>query len=562
MGSPADPPTPSGRSIAIAGAAAVLLTLAMTWPLAAGFGRLGRTQPGDGLYAIWNVAWVAHALTTRPFEVLDANIFHPSRRTLAFSEMNLVAGTVAIPGWLATRNPYVAHNSALVLAFATSALGAWLLAARVTGHAGAAAFAAVLFAFTPFFFAHTAHIQLLFAGGIPLSLLFLYRLIEAPSLRRGLALGGALAIQALACAYYGIYAGLLVGYGAIVLGISRRRLLDRQYLTALAVAASSSILLVLPFFMPFVSLQQDAGFRRPLEESIRYSANLHSYLASGAHAHRTLLDAASMAPRFTEVLFPGFLALAFAILGVASGWMRRMPSAVSPMPRNTRESVLLFGSIGVIACWASFGPAGGLYSVLYRTMPLFSFLRAPSRLGPVVVLALSMLAGLGAAWLIARVPRPSRAWAAALLVCAALLELTQVPFRWERAPQVPSPYRLLAQLPRAPVAEFPFYGARHIYHLHTRHMLFSTAHWFPLVNGYSDYFPPDFREAATVLDGFPSDEGFAVLRRRRVRYVTVHWGMYGHRRAEIEERLRPYGPYLRRLAADETMTLYEVVTYP
>jgi hypothetical protein len=137
-----------------------------------------------------------------------------------------------------------------------------------------------------------------------------------------------------------------------------------------------------------------------------------------------------------------------------------------------------------------------------------------------------------------------------------------VPFGWERAPVLPQPYTFLAQLPRGPVAEFPFYGGRVAYHLHTQYMLFSTAHWFPIVNGYSDYFPQDFREAAFVLDSFPSIDSFNVLRRRRVRYIAIHWDMFGPRRAEIEERLRPFVDNLRPLSADRNMTLYEVVGYP
>src|SRR5687768_7070755 len=109
-------------------AVALGLTVIMTWPLAAGFGRLGRTAPGDGQFGIWNIAWVAHALTSDPVHLFDANIFHPHDRTLAFSEINLVGGIVAVPGWVITRNPFVAYNSALMFAFTSSAFGVWLLA--------------------------------------------------------------------------------------------------------------------------------------------------------------------------------------------------------------------------------------------------------------------------------------------------------------------------------------------------------------------------------------------------------------------------------------------------
>ena len=56
------------------------------------------------------------------------------------------------------------------------------------------------------------------------------------------------------------------------------------------------------------------------------------------------------------------------------------------------------------------------------------------------------------------------------------MDVTVIPIRWARAPDVPSPYRLLARGPRGPVAEFPFYDERVAFSLHTQYMLFSTFH--------------------------------------------------------------------------------------
>src|SRR5688572_22324522 len=150
-------PQPVVRRVARAAlgvGAALALAVAMTWPLAAGFGLYGRTRgvDADGMYAIWNVSWVAHTLTTDPRQLFDANIFHPHRWALAFSELNIVSGIVGIPGWLLTQNALVAHNSALLLAFSTSAIGAWLFARRLTGSPAAAIVAGVVFGFCPYFF--------------------------------------------------------------------------------------------------------------------------------------------------------------------------------------------------------------------------------------------------------------------------------------------------------------------------------------------------------------------------------------------------------------------------
>ena len=52
---------------------------------------------------------------------------------------------------------------------------------------------------------------------------------------------------------------------------------------------------------------------------------------------------------------------------------------------------------GVLAFWISFGPAAGLYRVLFAVIPVFSLLRAPSRIGIVVVLALAVCLASGLA---------------------------------------------------------------------------------------------------------------------------------------------------------------------
>jgi hypothetical protein len=84
----------------------------------------------------------------------------------------------------------------------------------------------------------------------------------------------------------------------------------------------------------------------------------------------------------------------------------------------------------------------------------------------------------------------------------------------------------------------------------------------PLVNGYSDVIPDDFRTAAVVLDSFPSRDAFAVLAHHHVRYIGIHWDMFAGRQDEIRERLTPFTANLRPLASDERMSLYEIVSFP
>jgi hypothetical protein len=545
------------RGAAIACGLALALAVLMTWPLASGIGRLGRTTNMDGLYGIWNVAWVSRTIVSDPASLFDANIFYPHRDTLAYSEANIVAGVIGIPAWVLTHNAYAAHNSALIFAFATTFLGMWLLARRLSGRSDSAALAAILFAFCPYFYSHSAHVQLLMAGGMPLAMLALHRLVDAPSLARGAALGGALAAQALACAYYGIFAGLMVGYGVLFFALRRRLWRVHQFWTAIAVAAVVAGLIVSPFLLPYLELQE-GGFVRSLDDARRYSATWQSYLASPSHLHRPILMLArQLGWRIGEVLFPGVLAIVLGIIGIAM-CRRRNPAAVTS--GDNHETLLLYGSLGVLALWGSFGPPAGLYTLLYRIVPLFTFLRAPSRFGLLVVFVLSIFAAIALSRILA--PHHRGRVVASAFAIVAIAELNVIPFPWERALNVSTNYRVLASMPRAVVAEFPFYGERIAFPLHAQYMVFSTSHWMPLVNGYSDYIPQDFREVAFVLDSFPSTDTFKILEKRRVRYVGVHWDMYGPRAEEIRTKLKDFTQYLRPLASDDTMSLYEIVSFP
>ena len=542
------------RELLLVSAAGLALTILFTWPLATDLCHLGRTlaTDADGQFGIWNVAWVARTIVANPLGLYDANIFHPHTLTLAYSEANILTGAIGVPVYWLSRNPWLTINVVMFVGFVWSYVAAYLLFTSLTGDRRAAAAGASLYAFCPYVFSHFSHIQLLMTGGIPLALFALHRLADGPRIRRGIWLGLALVAQALTCAYYGIFAGLSVGFAALVLAATRALWTSRAYWMALAAGAATSVAIVLPFFIPFLLVQQESGFARSLEDTAQWAAKPHGYLVSSSNAHRWLLEAVRSLGPWNEVLFPGILAVTLGIAGTA---------IAARGSRRDREAALIYGSLGVLAFWASFGPQAGLYRLLYY-LPTFSFLRAPSRLGLVVVLCLALLATFAIRALLAAVPERRRSLVTAAVMVAAVADLAVVPLIWYRAPALPPAYALLAGSPRAPLAEFPFYGSRVAFPLHAQYMLFSTAHWMPMVNGYSDVIPMDFREAAPALDSFPSAEAFEALARRRVRYIGVHWDMYAGRHDEIRARLERYRPNLRTLASDERMTLYEVVKYP
>src|SRR5581483_5969435 len=159
---------------------------------------------------------------------------------------------------------------------------------------------------------------------------------------------------------------------------------------------------------------------------------------------------------------------------------------------------------------------------LYRTIPLLQGIRATNRIGYLVIVAVSMLAGFGVAAI--RQRWHDRRWllaASIVLVAAVNAEQLRAPFSFRRFDGISSIYDRLASERRAVVVEMPVYPHQ-IYFGNARYMLNSTRHWKPLVNGYSAFIPPAYYPLSEVLTTFPSEQAVRALRAAGVTHVFVH----------------------------------------
>ena len=564
-----------------------LVTVLLTFPMAFRAHRAGPVNTGDGQWSIWSTCWVARTLLADPLHLYDANIFSPHRGTLAYSEANIVGGALALPGWWAARNPYLAYNTAILLSFLLASLAAFTLSRHLVapwnpasakgaadGFTAArnttpAFFGAIAFAFAPLVVVRLAHVQLLMTLGLPLSLLAFHRFVERQSVGRGAGLAAALVLAALSSGYYGIAAAVAVGLGIVYYALSRALWRSPRYLAGFAAVVVLAGLLVLPFFLPYLQLETGGTAFRSVEETRRYSADWRSYLTSTAHVQRWILGWVVPFDRgaFPErVLFPGFMASLLAVGAVVAAWRQRREARGSG---SRRETVGFYALLALVGAWLSFGPAAGLYALAYEFLPGFSMTRAPARLAILVVLAIAMLASIGLAsaveWWAGRSAQDARR--PRLLAVAAtiwlVLELAAVPLDLRPALRRPAPYQTLAVLPAGAVAEFPYFFLERDLYRNSLYMLHSTAHWHPLVNGYSDFIPPGYRETVVAISTFPSREAFRLLRERGARYAVFHPNLFDHRsREKLVERLGRYKDYVRELARDDETWLYEIVAWP
>src|SRR4051794_8430012 len=147
------------------------------WPLPRLAGDHLGPDLGDPLFTLWVLKWGVHQIGLGLPNLWDANIFYPTRGTLAFSD-HLLGPAAQLALFLKiVPNAIAGYNFLLFTSFVASALATCWVARRGGMSWTAAVLAGWMFAFSPFRFSQIAHLQLLIAQWIPLTLWFWDRLL-------------------------------------------------------------------------------------------------------------------------------------------------------------------------------------------------------------------------------------------------------------------------------------------------------------------------------------------------------------------------------------------------
>ena len=181
----------------------VVLSLVLTYPLGLHMADAVEDRQ-DALLNVWITAWDGHQLLSDPLRLFDANIFYPYPHTLAYSELLLGNGLLALPITAATGNPVLGYNVALLLSFVLSGLGPYLLVSRLTRSPGAGLVAGTILSFSAYRMTNLAQAQLLTTQWMPFALLALLLLMCRPTARRVTIFVLFFCLQALSSFYYAI----------------------------------------------------------------------------------------------------------------------------------------------------------------------------------------------------------------------------------------------------------------------------------------------------------------------------------------------------------------------
>lgn len=510
----------------------LILALLLTNPLALHLWNAVEDKQ-DGLLNTWIVAWVGHALTTDPLNLFNANIFYPYPNTLAFSEILIPQSLFALPFTLATNNPILGYNLALLAMLWLDAFAMYLFVFDLTRRAEAAWIAGAIYAFNPFNLGNFAQLQLLTLGFLPLALLMLRKMLDGKTRdavwRNAFLFALFFILQSLSSFYYALLAGFaVVLYLWWWLVAQRSNLVASLKRAVLPLGAACVLIAVVltPFLLPYFSVQRALGFARRVEESEPFSAALKQFIEV---APENVLYGKFLAPNPVvriggyplDNLFPGVIALALAVCGII-------------LYKRAREKwffVLLLGVAFVLALgprlyWTHADATDVVlpYRWLYEMFAPMRALRAPVRFDALVNFALAALAGLGAAALTekietARGGATARRWViGGTLLVVGLIALEYLSLPAARivtlpvANEIPALYKWLAQQPRGVILELPMMGPDANGELDISRQYFSTYHWNTTPDGYSGFVPPRRGEIAYEMEMFPSPRSLALAR--------------------------------------------------
>ncbi|MCC7126189.1 MAG: hypothetical protein IT178_15180 [Acidobacteria bacterium] len=480
----------------------VVLTVAMTWPQAAHL-RTHVPPFDDSLLSIWRISWIAHALTTDA-SLVDANIFHPEARTLAYTDAVLLQGLIATPFIAAGASPVLVYNLLILGSIALSAAAMALLTRRLTGSRAAGLVAGTVFGFATFRIDHYMHLELQATVFLPLALWAFDRALTTRA-RRDIAFFGACLVLQILCGIY--YAVFLATALAVAVPMAWWRLpaeARRPFITRLALVGLACVMVAAPYLGIYMKNRSTVGDRSDRDVQM-YSAVPVNYLSSDPHS---LIYGVATEPlgRTERRLFPGAVALVLAGIGLR-GWTSR------------KTTIAIVGVVGFVI---SLGLNTPLYDALRDVVFTYRGLRAPARAAILVLFAVAVFAGYGWATLLRRLGRT--ALATAVLLGMMCVEYANHPAEWLVLPQRPPALaRWLAQQPRSVVVELPLPRADALHTIFDGLYMYSSIfHWQPMLNGYSGFYPASYIELIERLRDFPSDAAIDYLRGRGVDLIVVH----------------------------------------
>jgi hypothetical protein len=348
-------------------AAYLLLSIALTWPLARNLSTT-LSDLGDPLLVSWILDWTSHALLTQPLRLFHSPMYYPTLMPHAFSEHLTGIALVTLPFHAAGVPPLAIHNIAMLLGFALSGYGAFVLARMFVPSLAAAFISGIFFAFVPFKFDHLPHLQIIFSGWLPLVLAAVLAYRRKPGWKRALWITGAFAMNGLTNIYFMLFSAAAVGATLIVLFFVDEKRGWKFWLRIVAALALAGLIL-LPFLLPYRVVSDKYNMKRPENEVLHGSGALSDWMRSPA---RSLLYG-ELIPGDKHLaereIFPGIMA--FVLIGCAivmTPRRERLPGTSIASARLLRALDILIVILAVLTILGAMSEPRFLLRAFDRTL--------------------------------------------------------------------------------------------------------------------------------------------------------------------------------------------------
>ena len=344
----------------------------------------------DQLWVVGFVGRNARTLLNAPLDYYEAEHCFPATRTLAYSDPMAVLSLAGLPAYALTQSPAATYNFGVLALLLMSAMAMYWIVRDWTGIPAAGIVAGLLYGFEQNRITDLIHVYIYDGTWTVLALFFARRWFAEGRWRDAVGLAAAIALQ-FGAAFYPVLAALCIStpflfWLSIHYGFSKIRWTQVVMIVGLVGLAGVVV------YGPYLAL---AGSSSMPARSIQVFALIQHYFPG-------------------HFLFPGWLCLTLAVVGLALGGFTGLPVGA--------RIALVVG--GLLIVWLASGPAitglglPNLYDSL-SFLPGFKSVRAPGRMAPGINLGLCILAGSGAAVLL----RPLRG-AAFTVSCGALILAT------------------------------------------------------------------------------------------------------------------------------------------
>ncbi|MGD8820182.1 MAG: interleukin-like EMT inducer domain-containing protein [Anaerolineae bacterium] len=525
-----------------------LLAIVMTWPLVR---HLATHVPGSYTWAfdeytfIWNTWWLRYTLFDLGQNPLYTSyIFYPLGISLVLYTYNLFNALISLPFQAFLPLPAIS-NLTFLLATVLSGYGTFSLLNYIIGlpeHEPAADrgsrskapllvasfLGGLIYAFGSYRMVYAAigHYDMWSTAWIPLYALFLLKTIREPRMRNAVLAGIFLVLGMLSEMIFGVFLGLLT---LILLAFALRRGERSRIagavpglLRRLVVLGLVAVVLYAPILVPILREMFGGYELAGWGDAEKLSVDLMGLFTPtalhplGGDWTETLRQTREGTSRFRDVntVFLGWAGLALALVG-AVRYRRRLVAWITSFVVFTAFSL---GPLLQINGKSEFNLDGltttvPLPFILLHYIPVVKANRVPNRFAVVLMLALAVMAGYGAYWLLKKIvgrdQRPTRLFVATvsvLLVGLVLFEHWSVPLPLTNA-RIPPVYEQVAaelgdfailQLPMGWRNSFGVQGAES-----TQTQYYQTYHNKRLLSGNISRNPPfkfEYFRKVPILD--------------------------------------------------------------